>query len=239
MSKDHARITQALHLALAGVAFGVIEGAVVMYLRQISYPEGFAFPLAMPPALVLRTELVREVATLLLLAGIAGACARSFIRRFAIFGYLFGIWDLIYYATLKVALDWPASLMTWDVLFLIPAPWASPVLAPILVSLALVAGGLSVLLMDEALPMRSRFSDWILGILGAGIMLASFLWNAGALTRGGAGILGVPGAFPWWLFAAGWLIACGGALRLISRLRAQARRKLQAGKGTPLEELDP
>ena len=38
-------------------------------------------------------------------------------------------------------LDWPASLATWDLLFLLPVPWVGPVWAPCLISVAMVAVG--------------------------------------------------------------------------------------------------
>jgi hypothetical protein len=37
---------------------------------------------------------------------------------------VFGTWDLSFYAFLKLLFDWPDSLLTWDLLFLIPVPWA-------------------------------------------------------------------------------------------------------------------
>ena len=51
---------------------------------------------------------------------------------------VFGAWDLSFYATLRVLTGWPASLMTWDLLFLIPVPWVGPVLAPSIVSIMTV-----------------------------------------------------------------------------------------------------
>jgi hypothetical protein len=45
----------------------------------------------------------------------------------------------MYYAGLKIFLDWPESLFTWDILFLIPVTWVSPVLAPVLCSLCMIA----------------------------------------------------------------------------------------------------
>jgi hypothetical protein len=47
----------------------------------------------------------------------------------------FGVWDILYYAWLWVLLGWPPSLLTWDVLSLIPVPWIGPVLAPLIVSI--------------------------------------------------------------------------------------------------------
>src|SRR5882672_5956538 len=63
-------------------------------------------------------------------------------ERFLVFSLAFGIWDICYYAWLWVFIGWPPSLLTWDVLFLIPVPWLAPVLAPLIVSACLVAGAL-------------------------------------------------------------------------------------------------
>ena len=46
------------------------------------------------------------------------------------FFWAFGLWDICYYVWLWVILRWPASLLDFDVLFLIPLPWIGPVLAP-------------------------------------------------------------------------------------------------------------
>jgi hypothetical protein len=47
-------------LAVFGVAFGYLEGAVVVYLRTIAYAGGFWFPLEPIPPLILGTEIGRE-----------------------------------------------------------------------------------------------------------------------------------------------------------------------------------
>ena len=54
-----------------GVAFGFIEGAVVVYLREIAYPQGFQFPLEEVDQKLLTTEVVREGATLVLILAVA------------------------------------------------------------------------------------------------------------------------------------------------------------------------
>jgi len=72
----------------------------------------------------LEIEHVREAATLALLAAVAIAVGKSADRSFAAFLIAFGVWDLSFYAFLKLLIHWPASLLTWDVLFLVPVPWA-------------------------------------------------------------------------------------------------------------------
>ena len=42
----------------------------------------------------------------------------------------------------SATIGWPPSLDTWDILFLVPAPWVAPVWAPLVVSAALVVTGL-------------------------------------------------------------------------------------------------
>jgi hypothetical protein len=207
-------------LTLWSTAFGVIEGAVVVYLRRLCYPgqpaDGPLFPLRLVDPALLRTELVREAATLVLLLGIACVAERRPLRRFAVFAFCFGLWDLAYYAMLHVALGWPSSLLDWDVLFLIPKPWAAPVLAPALVAAALV-GGAALLLarVDDAAPNPFRARDWFLQVACAGLILWSFLWYAGPIDR-----MAVPGAFPWSLFLAGWL---GGLVSFAVVWRRAAR----------------
>ncbi len=62
----------------------------------------------------LKTEVGRELATLLMLGGAALMTGRNMRERLAVFLVCFGLWDLTFYSYLKVLLDWPASLLTWD-----------------------------------------------------------------------------------------------------------------------------
>ena len=196
-------------LTVWSLAFGVVEGVVVVYLRRLFYPgapaNGPLFPLRDMGAAVALTEVVREAATLLMLLGVAMLAERRPLRRFAAFAFCFGVWDLAFYATLRLALGWPTGLLEWDVLFLIPAPWTAPVLAPVLVSLALVGAAVLVLRrIDDAAPSPFRPLDWIAQAACGALVLWSFFWNVAPVAR-----MGLPGAYPWWLFLAGWL---GGLL---------------------------
>jgi len=205
-------------LTLWSAAFGVCEGAVVVYLRRLCYPDqpdnGPLFPLRVVDPLILHVEMAREAGTLVMLLGVALLAERRPLRRFAIFCFCFGLWDLVYYAFLHVALGWPASVMTWDVLFLVPKPWSSPVLAPVLVSLGLVGASALLLRRDETARSPLRAADWFGQMACGGLIVWAFLWNADAVNR-----CEPPGAFPWWLFLAGLL---GGLLLFVRSLRRAA-----------------
>lgn len=151
-----------LALLVFGVAMGALEGIVVVYLRELYYPGGFAFPLAPMPRAIYLAELAREACTLLMLGGLAALAATGFLRQFAVFLWSFAIWDVAYYAALKVALDWPASWLTWDILFLIPVPWVGPVLSPLLYCTAMCAVGWGAWrLADAGLRLRGGEVCWI------------------------------------------------------------------------------
>ena len=78
-------------------------------------------------------------------------------------------WDIFYYVWLKVLLNWPATLLDWDVLFLIPVAWASPVLYPVLVSTAMFAFAVAILYRGaQGRPLVVTPVD-VLGWLAAGM----------------------------------------------------------------------
>jgi len=127
------------------VAMAYVESAVVVYLRSIYYPQGFAFPLVLMPSGMVAIEIGREAATLVMLLGVAVLAGTDRWDRIAAFCVAFGVWDIAYYIWLWVFLRWPPSPFTWDVLFLIPVPWIGPVMAPVIVSMVLIVGGLLLL----------------------------------------------------------------------------------------------
>ena len=160
-----------LALLIFGAAMGALEGVVVVYLRALYYPDGFVFPLATMPQAIYVTELFREGCTLLMLGGLAALAATGALRQFAVFLWSFAIWDVAYYVFLKLALDWPDSWLTWDILFLIPIPWVGPVLAPLLYCVAMCAVGRGAWQLAEA-GQRFRRSD--IAWLAASVVLV--LW---------------------------------------------------------------
>ncbi len=140
-------------IVILGIAFGYIEAAVVVYLRQIFHPDGFVFPLpqfilADSTRSMLFVEIGREAATLVLILSACLLAGSNRRQRIAYFLIIFATWDIFFYIWLKVLLGWPASFLDWDILFLIPMIWAGPVLAPILVSLVMFISGAIILYLD-------------------------------------------------------------------------------------------
>lgn len=191
-----------------GIAFAYIEAAVVVYLRTIFHPSGFTFPLTEFGASplwkqLLLIEIGREAATLVLISTASWLFGQNLRQRFAFFLTIFAVWDIFYYIWLKVLIDWPASIMDWDILFLIPTAWAGPILAPILVSLTLFAFAVIILYRScGANVLRITPIDRLVFILAALLVIVSFC------------IAGLHAAKPdfkshfhWLLFAAGFLSA--------------------------------
>jgi len=155
---------------------GFMESAVVVYLRKIYYPEGFSFPLVPIDILIGKVEFFREVATIFILLAAGMMAGRNRVDRFAWFIFSFAIWDLSYYLFLKIILDWPESLLTMDILFLIPFPWVGPVLAPCIVACTMII--LSYVLLTPAndnSPVKILITDWVLMITGSLIVIFSFM----------------------------------------------------------------
>jgi len=157
-------------------AMGFLEAVVVIYLREIYYPEGFRFPLQAIAADIARIELLRECATIVMLLSIGMLAGRSLYERLAFFIYCFGIWDIFYYVFLKLLIGWPDSLFTWDILFLIPTIWTGPVLAPCINSLTMIAVAcVIVYAVDKGRKLNFGQVVWSLFIVGALAILISYL----------------------------------------------------------------
>lgn len=157
------------------IAMAFVETTVVFYLRKLYYAGGFSFPLnSNIPTSIVIIEWVRETCTIIMLLAIAFIAAKKVYQKFAYFIFAFAVWDIFYYIWLKVLLDWPQSLLTWDVLFLIPLPWASPVIAPIIVSSTMIFLSFTIVFSHIK---TIKFKEWILMIAGALLVLTSFIWN--------------------------------------------------------------
>jgi hypothetical protein len=157
------------------IAMGFLETAVVVYLRKLYYPHGFSFPLAPVHDDIAIVELWRELATLIMLISIGVLAGRNRAEKFAYFLYSFAIWDLLYYVFLKVFLDWPESLMTWDILFLLPVPWVGPVITPCIIAVTMIFYCLTVIRFTNLnVPVSMKVKErWLLW-LGALVVIISF-----------------------------------------------------------------
>jgi hypothetical protein len=220
-------------VAVFAVAMGYLEAAVVVYLRLLYYAGGFGFPMKkfMEPE-VLLVEASRELATLVMLLGLAWLAGAGLKNRFAYFLFSFAVWDLTYYAGLKIVLNWPDSLMTNDLLFLIPWAWVSPVLAPVIASVTMIL--LAVCLLNTGKNLDRV--EWSLLVAGGLMMLYTFLIDYGRLLAKG-GYFGycltlsscpglqkaladyVPGPYNWVLFLAGEAVILAGITRFFRRTR--------------------
>lgn len=162
------------------IAFAYIESAVVVYLRQIFHPDGFDFPMTdfgSGPlwARLLLTEVGREASTIVLIITGCLLAGRNRRQRFAYFLVIFAIWDIFYYVWLKILLNWPAPIMDWDILFLIPMIWAGPVLAPALVSLTMLAFAIVMLYRDAKFrAIKVTKLAWVGFIAAALILMVTF-----------------------------------------------------------------
>ncbi len=217
------RVNKSLSLLfLFAVAMAYVEAAVVVHLRALYYPDNplAIFPLRLLSLSDLRIELAREAATLIMTLCAAWMSEKGFMRVFAAFLFVFGLWDIFYYLWLKVILDWPVSWREWDVLFLIPWPWFAPWLAPVAVALLFALWG-AWSLTTAARP-RFALVASALFVAGALLILIAFLQPGfSLLDKGVEGFRHYqPGGFAWGVFIPGYLLMMAG---LIQATRAGRR----------------
>ncbi len=156
------------------VAMAFLESSVVVYLRAIYYPSGFDFPMVPIAPRIALTELVREFSTLVMLMAPGALVSKRTLDRFAWFCYCFAVWDVFYYVFLKLILDWPTNLFTWDILFLLPVVWVGPILAPCMVSVGLIILSVLILWRRRREPSyKPEYWQWVL-LVTAGCMI---LWT--------------------------------------------------------------
>ncbi len=208
-------------ITLFSIAMAFLETAVVVYMRKLYYPEGFNFPLKIMDKDIMVVEVFREFATLVMLFGAGFIAGRNRTEKFGLFLYSFAVWDIFYYVFLKVTLDWPSSLMTWDILFLIPTTWVGPVIAPVIVSIVMIAFAILISKStSKNIQTKINLTEWMLLIVGSIVLIIGFTYDyirfmleyfsfaeifdpskiqalmAKAITY-------VPQSFPWLIFIAG------------------------------------
>jgi hypothetical protein len=218
------------------ISMAFLETTVVIYLRKMYYPNGFNFPLAgfVDPT-ILGIEWIREFATVIMLITIAMLAAKKFYERLAYFIYAFAIWDIFYYIYLKLFLDWPASILTWDVLFLIPWPWAGPVLAPLICSALFIAMTFIIINSEDSnIKVRISLKEGALMVSGILLILYTWLYDYGKLIIGSGNIKNfftlnnneefmqiimsyVPQYYNWPVFIIGTILLSVGVLIFYSR----------------------
>jgi hypothetical protein len=178
MAKFIDRSMKIILITIFSIAMGLLEAIVVVYLRMFFYPQGFQFPLKPITLTVFGIELLREIATLVMLGSLSSLTGKNHYQRLAYFLSSFGIWDIFYYIWLKVLINWPVTLLDWDILFLIPITWVGPVLAPIIFSLVLlIISGLILSIDQSGQPIKFRRMEWLLFLVGSLIIFYTFTRN--------------------------------------------------------------
>jgi hypothetical protein len=170
---------------------------------------GDIFPLRPANTLgnLIAIEAGREAATLVIIAAVGILVGRSRLERLAWSAVIFGTWDIGYYAWLFVFSGWPPSLHTFDLLFLLPVPWAGPVWSPLAVSAALIGAGLAAASAERSgQVLASRGRHWAAGLGGGLLVVLSYTLDAPRLMDGG-----LPGPYAWPLFVAGMVLALAAA----------------------------
>lgn len=163
---------------LFSIAMAFLESAVVIYIRELLYPDGFDFPLATMDSSLALTEILREAATIIMLVGAGVIAGKTFSQRFAWFIFCFAVWDIFYYIFLKLLIGWPSSLFEWDVLFLIPVTWTGPVITPLIVAILMIVLAMVIVIFSgKGIDTSINRSEWILLISGAIVLIISFAWD--------------------------------------------------------------
>ncbi len=210
---------------------GYLEAAVVVYLRAALglAPAGLV-PIHDPATFgaFQGVEIARELATLAMIVAVGWLAGRSRLERLAWAAVVFGTWDIVYYLGLRVAIGWPPSFDTWDVLFLVPVAWVGPVWAPIVVSGGLVVAGLmAARRLRAGRPVVVGPVQAIAALAGGGLVIQSFLVDTNRVLSGDSA------AWTGWpVFWAGMVLAAAATARARPGRREHRARRVRLDHGT-------
>lgn len=218
---------------------GYLESAVVIYLRQTAFGNSVqVFPVRFLEPQLAGIEFVREAATIIMLLAVGYLAGRNRFQQFTFFVYSFALWDIFYYLFLKIFTGWPGSLGDFDVLFLIPVIWISPVICPILISLLLtITSTILIFLSAESDYLKIAMSAPLVFLLGSAIDFYSFTEQIFRILsyQGPKGLENFsPTSFDWPLFLIGYIFICISAIKTVmdcyhgmtSKLAAEQERKV-------------
>ena len=211
-------------LALFALAMGYVEAAVVVDLRQLQWIPGLPTDAPFQEDWLIAIEVGREAATLVMLFTLGWLAGWDVQSRLGAAIFAFGLWDLAYYAWLRVFISWPTSIGEWDLLFLIPVPWWAPVWAPALAAtLMLVVGGALVVRSEQGIRVRLDRAIGLAGGTGAILALYAVIVPAlGSLPGDLEPAASVPPvAFAWPVYLTGWGLVAVASWRML-RVRGGA-----------------
>lgn len=205
MTRPSGKGARWLVVVVFAIAMAWVEAASVYYLRaMVDRLEPYQTnPLPIRGVLG-QVELVREAATLIMLATLGMLAGRTRRAQVAYAAVAFGVWDIFYYVFLRLIGDWPKSLFDWDILFLLPLPWWGPVLAPVCIALLMIVGGTLASQFGVRQPATSVTRTlWRLHAVGIALALYVFMADALHVVHQGldATTMVLPKAFNWSLFS--------------------------------------
>jgi len=194
------------NVIIFAIAMGVLEAICVVYIRQIIFPPDGNITNAPITDFNFAIEAIRESMTIIMLTTVSILSAYNIRTRLAMFFLAFGTWDVLYYAGLKIFLHWPSSLMNWDTLFLIPVPWYSPVLVPVLISFYFIFGSIFIILHEgNGIKLRFNYSVVLLQLFAFVVWFYSFIQNSKTISEVGYG----NAEYSWGLFLLGLVFGIG------------------------------
>jgi hypothetical protein len=216
MNRTYSKI---FWVSVFSIAMAYLEAAVVVYLRRVYGITDLI--LQVPPfdAQIAAIEVGRELATLVMLLCIGWIAGETFQSRVSFAFITFGLWDIFYYVWLRVFIGWPQSILEPDLLFLIPLPWWGPVLAPVLIALLMVIGGIfAVIKVEKNKPLHIDAWSWVCLIAGVLILLYTFMADALIALPADASTLSSlkPSQFNWPVYSLGFSLSVIALWRMIA-----------------------
>jgi hypothetical protein len=207
-------------ITIFALAMAFMESAVVVYLRGLLEIENGLVKLSVYQSV----EVWREFATMVMLLAAGAVTGHTWGERFAYSIYAFGIWDIAYYGWLKVLIDWPSSLLSPDVLFLIPIRWTGPVFAPVMIAalMAFIAAA-GLWRKEHGLPIHISLLRVVIIVYGGLLALIVFMWDAIkalAQNRSDWNTL-QPGDFEWKLFLLAFSMMSIPAIRMVITIQSK------------------
>lgn len=175
-----------ISVGLFAIAMGLLEAICVVYIRKIIFPPDGIITNTPISDFNFTLEAIRESMTIIMLTTTSILAAFNWRTRLAMFFLAFGLWDIFYYVGLKIFLAWPASIMDWDTLFLIPVAWYSPVLIPVLISIYFIIGSIFIILHEgNGTKLKFSFSAVLLQFLGFTVWFYSFIKDSAMISENG------------------------------------------------------
>lgn len=202
-------ISMLILMALFAFAFGFNEAAISHYLGvQAKDSSGKTSFFSKIDNKTLNIEKARELAALFIMFFVTMLTRGTFFRKFASFVFMFGIWDLTYYITLKKITGLPSSFFEWTILFLYPYPWMAPMIVPFIIS---IIGIIGAVIVHFTYDIKSNLKIDSFVVLF--IIISLSLWLFSFLAR--KDLYSFPEKYNWILFFSGLIFSLASYLRLI------------------------